>query len=86
MKLNDLSLYEFSGSSGSAGFLLSPGGGGTSKNAPDFLWFEFTFLDDGFRLNAVIPPSETSHTNILFLKRHSRVVKKKKKTDGEHVM
>lgn len=51
VKLNDLSLYEFSGSSGSVSFLFSPGG--TSKNAPDFLWFELTFLEDGFRLNAI---------------------------------
>jgi len=54
VKLNDLSLYEFSGSSGSVSFLFSPGG--TSKNAPDFLWFKLTFLEDGFRLNAA--PSE----------------------------
>lgn len=56
VKLNDLSLYEFSGSSGSVSFLFSPGG--TSKNAPDFLWFELTFLEDGFRLNVVASEKE----------------------------
>lgn len=61
VKLNDLSRYEFSGSSESPSFLFSPGG--TSKNAPDFLWFELTFLEDGFRLNVV--PSEKK-TNFMF--------------------
>lgn len=67
VKLNDLSRYEFSGSSGSAGLVLLSPGGGTSKNAPDLLWLKCIFLEDDFRLNTA--PSETHESGRDIFKR-----------------